>query len=264
MKNRKLPQAKKSLGQNFLTDKNKVIEIIKALDIQGKNVLEVGPGPGALTMFLDEMAGKLVVVEIDSVMIALLEETLENAKIIHMDFLDVDLNEMIKKDFQGLPTTFVSNLPYYIASKILFKVIESDSFNKIGFMIQKELADRIFAKPNTKDYGRLTVGINSLYKRLVKIDVPASCFTPKPNVESNFIIIERNNVQLPIESYLDFVKDAFQFKRKTLTNNLKGNKQVDKAKLLHWLDIHGYSESARAEEIEIEGFISLYKYLFPN
>jgi 16S rRNA (adenine1518-N6/adenine1519-N6)-dimethyltransferase len=215
-----MKQAKKQLGQNFLTDKNKIFEIVNSLCITSNEfVFEVGPGYGALTFEIEKLTNNLLLVEIDIDAVNDLKEKLsKKTKLIHDDILNINFNKVTT-----YPTKFVSNLPYYISSKILFKAIDDRNITFIGVMLQKELIDRINSSPNTKEYGRLSVAINSLFKVEKTINVPRSVFVPQPNVDSGFITMQRKNNELKIKGYLFFVKSAFANKRKTLLNSLKNS-----------------------------------------
>ena len=211
--------AKKNLGQNFLTDKNKVREIISALNLnEDSKVIEVGPGRGALTKDIFEITKNFTVIEIDDDLIDDLK-TYDGMNVIHDDVLKVNLKELAKDE-----TVFVSNLPYYISSKILFKVLENKNFVSANVMLQKELVDRIYAEPNTKTYGRLSVAIRTFFDVEKIIKVPKTCFSPAPNVESAFIILKRKeDFTEHRNEYLDFIKVSFAQKRKKWLNSLKNN-----------------------------------------
>jgi 16S rRNA (adenine1518-N6/adenine1519-N6)-dimethyltransferase len=202
--------AKKNLGQNFLTDKNKVKEIIESLNLnEDSEIIEVGPGRGALTIPLLEKTKNITAIEIDDDLIDDLNK-LDGLKVIHQDVLKVDFDEMVRKE-----TIFVSNLPYYISTKILFKVLENKNFISANVMMQKELIDRIYAEPNSKTYGRLSVSIRSFFDVEQIIKVPAACFTPAPKVESAFIRLSRKgDFTNDPKGYLEFIKNSFAQKRK--------------------------------------------------
>ncbi len=256
-----MTKAKKTLGQNFLVDKNKIKSIVESIpNLNESTILEVGPGKGAITKPLVENAKKVIAIEIDSDMIEILENEIsaENFMLINKDVLDVEWDEIIneKRNIQ-----FVSNLPYYISTKIMFKVAKDYRFDSMSVMLQKELVDRIFSKPNNKSYGRLTVAIGSLFNLEKRINVPAGCFSPKPNVDSGFIVLSRrNDINFDIDDYLSFIKHSFSMKRKTFLNSLKmsGFKLVDKVK--EYLLENDIKLNIRAEEINIDTFIKIYHF----
>lgn len=248
-------QAKKHFGQNFLTDKNKVNEIINSLGLdKDTKVIEVGPGMGALTYDIAERVKSIIAIEIDPDMVAILNES-ETLKVLESDVLEVDFKEMVKEE-----TQFISNLPYYISSKILFKVLEHNLFTKVSVMMQKELVDRIYADYNNKEYGRLSVAIRSFFDVEKIIKVPRNCFTPAPNVESAFIILNRvdNNIE-DRRAYLTFIKHSFAQKRKKWLNSLKNMNSAYYEKAKVWIEENGKSESIRAEQINVDEFIQMWK-----
>ena len=252
-------QAKKVLGQNFLTDKNKVNEIIESIpNLEGSTVIEVGPGMGAITFPLSDKAYKVTAIEIDSDMIDILEEKNKpNLKVINKDILAVTWDEVIEQGEGNI--NFVSNLPYYISTKIMFKVASDKRFATMSVMLQKELVDRIFAKTNTKQFGRLTVAINSLYELLKRIDVPATCFTPKPNVESGFIVLRRKDTDFEVDEYLNFIKSCFANKRKTIMNSIKNSGSYNRDKLTEIFNEMEIPLNIRAEQIEVQTYIEIWK-----
>lgn len=254
-------EAKKVLGQNFLTDQNKINAIIDSIpNLENSTVVEVGPGRGAITKPLAERAKELIAIEIDDDMIDILNDSIkeETFTLINKDILEVDWDEIIEGK-NGIQ--FVSNLPYYISTKIMFKVAYDKRFESMSVMLQKELVDRIFATPKQRLYGRLTVSINSLYELVKKINVPAGCFTPKPNVDSGFIVLKRKDVTFNIDDYLKFIKHAFSMKRKTLMNSLNKSGFEKSSQVKDYLEANNINLSVRAEEIHFDDFIKIYEYL---
>ncbi|MFV0473055.1 MAG: 16S rRNA (adenine(1518)-N(6)/adenine(1519)-N(6))-dimethyltransferase RsmA [Pikeienuella sp.] len=253
-------KAKKVLGQNFLVDKNKVNKIIDSIpELETSTIVEVGPGTGALTVPLSERAKKLISIELDTDMIQILEDKIksDNFTLLNNDILDVDFNDILG-DIKHVQ--FVSNLPYYISTKIMFKVAYDLRFDSMSVMLQKELVNRIFAKKNTKEYGRLTVSIGSLFELVTKIDVPATCFKPKPNVDSGFIVLKRKDTNISnIDDYLSFIKASFANKRKTLINSLKNSNFNRLESVQKYLIDHNIKENIRSEEISIDTFIDIYQ-----
>lgn len=253
--------AKKSLGQNFLIDKNKITSIIDSIpNLKESTIIEVGPGRGALTEPLVQKAKKVIAIEIDKDMIQILNEKIhnENFELIHEDVLNVDWNSILTKEKN---IQFVSNLPYYISTKIIFKVAYDKRFNSLSIMMQKELVDRIFAKNNTKAFGRLTVSIGSLFSLEKRINVPSGCFSPRPKIDSGFIVLKRKEIDFDIDEYLKFIKHSFSAKRKTLLNSLKisGFEKVDVVE--QYLIEKKINLNTRSEQIEIEDFKNIFRFI---
>lgn len=249
---------KKVLGQNFLVDKNKINSIINSIpDIKNSIIVEVGPGKGALTKPLVEKSKKVIAIEIDKDMVNILEREIQNEKftLYNEDILNVNWDDILG-DIESVQ--FVSNLPYYISTKIIFKVAYDKRFSSVSVMLQKELVNRIFAKNNTKLFGRLTVSIGSLFSLEKKISVPAGCFSPKPNVDSGFIILNRKEFNHDIDEYLNFIKHSFAMKRKTFLNSLKKSGFPKAESVKKYLEENGLKLNIRAEEIEIDVFINIF------
>lgn len=252
-------QAKKKFGQNFLKDKNLLEKIVRLSKIKDCNVIEIGPGQGALTNFLVSQAANLVCYEIDTSLKKFLnpiEKEHDNIKIIYQDFMEIELD--IKEE-----THIVANVPYYITTPIIFKFLETKNLKSATIMIQKEVAERINAKPNQKAYNSLSVLIQ-YYAHVEKLmDVKRHMFTPVPNVDSIVIKITKRDVPLLTESdektFISFVKLAFTQKRKTLVNNLSSREGSDKQEIIKYLVDKGYDERIRAEQLSLDDFIKLSK-----
>lgn len=241
---------KKSFGQNFLTDTNILQKIVDTAEIdKNVNVIEIGPGIGALTEFLAENAAEVMAFEIDDRLIPILADTLrdfDNVKVINEDILKSDLQSRIKEFANpDLPIKIVANLPYYITTPILMHLIESKiPFAEFVVMMQKEVADRISAEPNTKAYGSLSIAVQYYMTAKVAFVVPRTVFIPAPNVDSAILKMTRREqplVQVKDEDFFFRVsKISFIHRRKTLWNNLTshfGKADETKAKLEQALEI---------------------------
>lgn len=249
---------KKSLGQNFLQDKNVISRITSKNNfLPNSLIIEVGPGSGALTRELVKTGNRVICFEIDK----RLEEPLSNIdgdiKVVFEDFLNVNLNDYLKNErYENL--YFVSNLPYYITTPIITKIID-DKINvrSMFLMMQKEVADRIKAKPNTKDYSSLSVFLQYHFDISVLTKVSRNCFIPRPNVDSivlEFKHIDYKNKPKNEKVFYDLIRDAFKYKRKNLRNNLK---QYDLNQIEEVLKKFNKDLSFRAEQITVDEFIEI-------
>lgn len=262
--------AKKSLGQNFLSDLNILRNIVSAADVtDNDNVIEIGPGIGALTEQLARRARRVVAFEIDENLLPVLDETLmpyDNVKIINQDILKANLPEVIQNEFEpGHPIKLVANLPYYITTPILMGVLKSNvTFDQIVVMMQAEVADRLVAEPGTKAYGSLSVVMQYRAHVEVAFNVPRTAFIPQPNVDSAIIRLTPR-AALPVEPYSDqalygFVKGCFAHRRKSLWNNLQGifGKQPEvRERIEAVLDKVEISRQLRPERLTLINFIEL-------
>ena len=252
---------KKSLGQNFLKDVNVIHKIVDSANIDKNTlVIEVGPGQGAISRLIVEKAKFTILYEIDPSLKWFLNNILKdssNFKLVINDFLEEDVkSELSNYDYDKL--YMVANLPYYITTPIVEKVINEEILpDKIVIMVQKEVASRFAASINTRDYGALTVFLNYYYKIYKLFDVSRNCFFPKPNVDSAVICMELKKDRLFVKN-MDFfkkiVKDCFRYKRKNLRNNLIG---YDLDKVGKVLDKYGLSLNDRAEALSLEIFVEI-------
>ena len=251
----------KMFGQNFIIDENIINIIINASSIDEDTlVIEIGPGAGSLTYKLSEYAKNVVCYEIDETLKEVLKETLkekENVEIIYKDFLKADvLNDLKKYEYKKLYV--VANLPYYVTTPIIVKIIEDNiNVDKMVVMVQKEVGDRFKAVPGTKDYGSLSVFLNYYFDVKKVLDISKNVFIPKPNVDS--IVVEfskkENLKELKNkELFFKLIRDSFTQKRKTLRNNLKGY-NLDKIEEV--LLKYNYDLSVRAEQLSIDIFIDI-------
>ncbi|HFH2089741.1 TPA: 16S rRNA (adenine(1518)-N(6)/adenine(1519)-N(6))-dimethyltransferase RsmA [Streptococcus pneumoniae] len=261
---------KKSFGQNFLTDTNILQKIVDTAEIDDQvNVIEIGPGIGALTEFLAERAAQVMAFEIDHRLVPILVDTLrdfDNVTVVNEDILKVDLAQHIQ-NFKNpnLPIKVVANLPYYITTPILMHLIESGiPFSEFVVMMQKEVADRISAQPNTKAYGSLSIAVQYYMTAKVAFIVPRTVFVPAPNVDSAILkMVRRPEPAVAVEDesfFFKISKASFTHRRKTLWNNLTGyfgKTEEVKDKLTKALDQAGLSPSVRGEALSLEEFASL-------
>ncbi|RWZ50156.1 16S rRNA (adenine(1518)-N(6)/adenine(1519)-N(6))-dimethyltransferase RsmA [Halobacillus fulvus] len=265
---------KKSLGQNFLVDVNILRNIIEHAGIHKQaGAIEIGPGIGALTEQLAIHADRVVAFEIDQRLLPILEDTLSeysNVEIINEDILKADVEAVIREKFdEGQPIHVVANLPYYITTPILMKLLmDRLSFDSLTVMIQKEVADRMAAEPNTKSYGSLSIAVQYYTEAEVVMNVPKTVFMPQPNVDSAVLRLKmRNEPPVHVEDeefFFDTVKATFGQRRKTLMNNLarhfKG--EMDKEELRTRLGEIGIDPSRRGESLSMEEFATLANALY--
>ena len=261
---------KKSFGQNFLTDTNILQKIVDTAEIDDRvNVIEIGPGIGALTEFLAERAAQVMAFEIDHRLVPILADTLrdfDNVTVVNEDILKVDLAQHIQ-NFKNpeLPIKVVANLPYYITTPILMHLIESGiPFSEFVVMMQKEVADRISAQPNTKAYGSSSIAVQYYMTAKVAFIVPRTVFVPAPNVDSAILkMVRRPEPAVAVEDesfFFKVSKASFTHRRKTLWNNLTGyfgKAEEVKDKLTKALDQAGLSPSVRGEALSLAEFASL-------
>ena len=261
---------KKSFGQNFLTDTNILQKIVDTAEIDKKvNVIEIGPGIGALTEFLAESAAEVMAFEIDDRLVPILADTLrdfDNVTVVNQDILKVDLAQYIA-EFKNpdLPIKVVANLPYYITTPILMHLIESGiPFSEFVVMMQKEVADRISAQPNTKAYGSLSIAVQYYMTAKVAFIVPRTVFVPAPNVDSAILKMVRRDqpaVEVQDEKFFFKVsKASFVHRRKTLWNNLTsyfGKSEEVKTKLERGLEKADLVANVRGEALDLAAFARL-------
>lgn len=262
----------KGLGQNFLINEFVVQDIVDGAEISSDDcILEIGPGIGVMTYEMASRAKAVTAVEIDSFLLPVLDETLasfDNVKIINSDVLKVDLNEVIKTDFNGQAPKVVANLPYYITTPIVMSLLEDElPITDIVVMVQKEVADRMMAKPRTKAYGALSVAVQFYSEPEIITVVPQSSFMPQPKVESSVIrlkIRKRSDLNLlSKKTFFHTVKDAFSKRRKTLLNALSsGIMQVNKELLKEAFEETGIDGIRRGETLTIEEFATLANAIY--
>ena len=249
---------KKNFGQNFIIDENIIRNIITASEIDEDTlVIEIGPGAGSLTYFLCQVARQVLCYEIDDRLKSILETNLEsfnNVDIKFADFLKCDVREDIKK-YNYKKLYVVANLPYYITTPIIVKLIEDRiCVDKMVLMVQKEVGDRFKAKPGSRDYGSLSIFINYYYDVKKVLDVSKNVFIPNPNVDSIVVLFTKKDKKIELKDkdlFFKLIRDSFKQKRKTLRNNLK---DYDLDVISKVLSDYGYDLSVRAENLSIEVF----------
>lgn len=263
----------KKFGQNFLIDGNILEKIVDAAQITKDDcVLEIGPGIGTMTQYLAEHAKSVIAVEIDKNLIPILQETLspyENVKVIHEDILKVDIDRIVREENDGKPIKVVANLPYYITTPIIMALFENHiALKSITIMVQKEVADRIQAVPGTKDYGALSLAVRYYAKPEIVMKVPASCFMPRPNVDSAVIRLSRYEkppVKAMDEAWLfAVIRASFNQRRKTLVNGLSnaGNLGISKEKITEAIEQMELPPTVRGETLTLKQFTELSNCLF--
>ena len=256
---------KKKFGQNFIIDENIINNIITKADIDKNTlVIEIGPGAGSLTSKLALKAKNVLCYEIDTKLEGILKENLKeynNIDIIYDDFLNADVNNDLKK-YNYDKLYVVANLPYYITTPIIIKIIEKKiNVDKIVVMVQKEVGDRFKAKPGSKDYSSLSIFLNYYFDIKKVIDVSRNVFLPKPNVDSIVVEFIKKEQKLELKNediFFKLIRDSFKQKRKTIKNNLK-DYDLEKIELI--LKKYNMDLSVRAEAISIEIFVELANIL---
>ena len=263
----------KKFGQNFLIDENVVEKIVRDAGVTKDDfVLEIGPGIGTMTQILCENAREVVAVEIDDKLIPILtEDTLswyDNVTVIHEDILKLDIVKLANERNGGKPIKVVANLPYYITTPIIMGLFESHVLlDSITIMVQKEVADRMQVGPGTKDYGALSLAVQYYAKPQILLNVPASCFMPRPNVDSAVIQLTRYE-KPPVEvadEHLMFrlIRASFNQRRKTMTNSVGNSPElsVSKEQMAAALEKCGLSATVRGEALTLAQFAELANVL---
>ncbi len=252
---------KKSLGQNFLFDVNLLKAIVKdGLVGVEDTVLEIGAGAGTLTNQLCKVAKSVVAFEIDKSLQPILNNVQAenpNLKIVFGDFMDYDLN-----NFDADNARVVANIPYYITTPIIFKLVEHiEKFKSILVLIQKEVAERFCAEPNSKEYGITSVILQSIFDVSIPRIVKKECFTPSPKIDSALcLLVPHQKYQISsFDGFKNFVHQSFAMRRKTLINNLKNF--YDKLNLEKVLTQYGYPLTVRPEQISVPNFINIFNSL---
>lgn len=263
---------KKKFGQNFLIDTHVINKIVNSAELTKEDlVIEIGPGIGSLTEEIVEQCGKLIAIEIDTNLIPILSEVFgeyENFELINEDVLKIDFDKLIEENSQYKKVKVVANLPYYITTPIIMNFLENDiKVDEIIVMIQKEVAYRMNAKENTKEYGSLSLVVQYLCDTYLVANVPQNCFMPRPNVDS--AVIKLSKLQKPRvsvedrESLIQLFKIAFSQRRKTLVNCIfnSGRFGYTKVELEEKLNSLGINPKARGESLTIYEYAKILEIL---
>lgn len=256
----------KQFGQNFLTDRDLLNEIVADAEVHGGTVLEIGAGAGTLTRQLSAVADKVIAFEVDRNLEKVLNITLADCPNVQVVIGDVmrykvpQIEEMCGGEFK-----LVANIPYYLTTPLIMMFVEeSNNVQSLALTIQKEVAERLAAKPSTKDYGAITVAVNAVADVTLTRVLPRHLFYPAPNVDSAVVRIDMNREKYDIGNRALFrktVKTAFAMRRKTLSNNLMVGFNVNRAAAESVLQAMNLPLTCRGEELSVEQFVALYKVI---
>ena len=258
----------KKFGQNFLIDTHVLDKIISAAGMTKEDtVLEVGPGIGTMTQRLSQAAGQVIAVEIDTNLIPILKDTLqdcENVTVINEDILKIDIKKMAEEKGGGRPVKVVANLPYYITTPIIMGLFESGvPIDNITVMVQKEVADRMKEGPGSKDYGALSLAVQYYAEPEIVANVPPNCFIPRPNVGSAVIRLTRHK-EMPVEEkapalMFKIIRASFNQRRKTLQNGLGNASELPytKEQIAAAIAEMGLTPTIRGEALSLAQFAQL-------
>lgn len=254
----------KKFGQNFLIDKNIIDSICDKSDIRSEDgIIEIGPGIGVLTYEMAKRAKKVVAIEIDKKLIPILEENMkeyENFKLYNSDILRMDLKKLIEEEFNGMNVKVIANLPYYITTPIIMKLLEENlDIEKIVVMVQKEVAERFSSEPGQKSYGAITLAINYYAEEKIILNVPKTVFMPSPKVDSAVIelkIHDRPRIEVENPKFMfKIIKAAFGQRRKTILNAISSaNLGIDKNRVKEIFDKNEIDPKRRGETFSLDEF----------
>lgn len=260
----------KGLGQNFLINPSVCPRMAEMSGAgEGVGVIEIGPGIGVLTQELCKLADKVVAIEIDKRLIPVLDETLsdfDNVKVINNDVMELDLNALIEEEFAGMKVVVCANLPYYITSPVIMKLLEDNlPIEAITVMVQKEAAQRICAEVGTRQSGAVTVAVNFYSKPELLFSVSAGSFMPAPKVDSAVIRLDIYKEPLFVlddnKKFFTAVKAAFAQRRKTVLNSISSSLGLEKSAVNELLSESNVSPQARAEKLSMEDFYNIAQRL---
>lgn len=256
----------KGLGQNFLIDSNVCPRMAdECIPSDEYGVLEIGPGIGVLTVELAQRARKVISVELDKRLLPILDETLSdfpNVEIINQDILKCDIKKIVEEKFIDMPFVVCANLPYYITSDVIMKLLEERvAAENITVMVQKEAANRICANPGTREVGAISIAVRYYSDPRVLFEVPKDSFVPVPNVDSAVIqlLLREQNFDFINDDKMFFkvVKAAFAQRRKMLSNTLSKNLKISKEKILQVINECGLAENVRVEQLVLKDFANI-------
>ena len=262
----------KGLGQNFLINPTVCPRMAEMGNAQpGWGMIEIGAGVGVLTAELAQRADKVVCIEIDSRLLPILDETLaeyNNIKIVNQDVLKVDLHKLIAEEFPNMPVAVCANLPYYITSPIIMKLLESRlPISSLTVMVQKEAAQRICAMPGSREVGAVSIAVRYYCEPKVLFQVSRGSFMPAPDVDSTVIRLDiRKQPAVDVKREEDFfrvVKAAFSQRRKTLSNTLSSGLSMNKTQIAELLERAGVASNLRAEQLSMQQFADIANALNP-
>ncbi len=256
---------RKKYGQNFLIDESVLEDTVDAAEIGPEDVvLEIGPGIGTLTQYLASAAAKVIAVEIDDALLPILDDTLsewDNVKVLHADIMKIDIGQLAEAENGGKALKVVANLPYYITTPILMKLFESHApIDSVTVMVQKEVAERIETGPGSKAYGALSLAIQYYAEPSIAVEVPASSFIPRPNVDSAVIVMKRwENPPVTVENetlLFQVIRASFQQRRKKLVNGIAnaGDLSFTKEQVEGALVSIGLDTNVRGETLTLAQF----------
>ncbi len=256
----------KSMGQNFLIQEWVPKRILQAANISKDfGVLEIGPGIGVLTQELCQAAAKVVSIELDRALLPVLDETLsdyDNVEIVNGDIMKIPLSQILDQGLGGLRLAACANLPYNITTPVLRLLLESERFEQTTVMIQKEVAQRICAKPGTPEYGAFTIFVEFYSSPSICFDVPPDCFYPRPKVTSTVITLHKRNRDISLEDrefLFSITRAAFSQRRKTLVNGLSSlfAGKLSKEQLQGIITGCGFAPLVRGETLSLDDFMKL-------
>lgn len=263
----------KGLGQNFLIDPDVCPRMAdECIPSEEYGVLEIGPGIGVLTVELARRAQKVVSVELDKRLLPILDETLHdfsNVEIINQDILKCDMKKIVEENFVGMPFVVCANLPYYITSDVIMKLLEERvAAENITVMVQKEAANRICANPGTREVGAISIAVRYYSEPKVLFEVPRDSFMPSPNVDSAVIQLSLREQDLDFinddKMFFKVVKAAFAQRRKMISNTLSKNLNISKEKILKVINECGLAENIRVEQLTLQDFANISEKIKKN